>query len=136
MKKKSFVTLSLVLLSLVLLSACGVFQEVEAPSATLEAIPLETQAAGVATTAPVEPTAAPEVATEPAAEEPTAALATEEATTVPPTEEPTATPTPAGVAPGITIDPAASQERSELDEDLSGSLNTEVGTTDQRHGQH
>ena len=53
MKKKSFVTLSLVLLSLVLLSACGVFQEVEAPSATLEAIPLETQAAGVATTAPV-----------------------------------------------------------------------------------
>ena len=43
--KKSIVTLLLALLSLTLLSACGVFQEVEAPSATLEAIPLETQAA-------------------------------------------------------------------------------------------
>ena len=135
MKKKSFVTLLLVLLSLVLLSACGVFQEVEAPSATLEAIPLETQAAGVATTAPVEPTAAPEVATEPAAEEPTAALATEEATTVPPTEEPTATPTPAGVAQVFTIDSAASQVRFEIDEDLRGALNTVVGTTDQVAGQ-
>ncbi len=57
--KKSFITLLLAVLSLSLLSACGVFQEVEAPSATLEAIPLETQSAGVATSAPAEATEAP-----------------------------------------------------------------------------
>ena len=133
MKKKSLLTLLLILLSLALLTACGVFQEVEAPSATLEAIPLETQAAGVATTEPVEPTAAPVEPTE--AAEPTAAPA--EATTAPePTEAPTEEPTTAPAAAQVfTIDSAASQVRFEIDEDLRGQRNTVVGTTDQVAGQ-
>ena len=129
--KKSIVTLLLALLSLTLLSACGVFQEVEAPSATLEAIPLETQAAGVATT-PAEPTAAPEVATEAPTES-----ATEEATVAAPTEEPTEDPTaaPVGEARVFTIDSTASQVRFQLDEDLRGTRTTVVGSTDQVAGQ-
>ena len=133
MKKKSIVTLLLALLSLTLLSACGVFQEVEAPSATLEAIPLETQAAGVATT-PAEPTAAPEVATEAPTTAPTAEEATVAAPTqAPPTEEPTAT--PVGEARVFTIDSTASQVRFQLDEDLRGTRTTVVGSTDQVAGQ-
>jgi polyisoprenoid-binding protein YceI len=129
--KKSIVTLLLAMLSLTLLSACGVFQEVEAPSATLEAIPLETQAAGVATT-PAEPTAAPEVATEAPTES-----ATEEATVAAPTEEPTEDPTaaPVGEARVFTIDSTASQVRFQLDEDLRGTRTTVVGSTDQVAGQ-
>ena len=131
--KKSIVTLLLALLSLTLLSACGVFQEVEAPSATLEAIPLETQAAGVATT-PAEPTAAPEVATEAPTTAPTAEEATVAAPTqAPPTEEPTAT--PVGEARVFTIDSTASQVRFQLDEDLRGTRTTVVGSTDQVAGQ-
>ncbi|MBK7217544.1 MAG: YceI family protein [Candidatus Promineofilum sp.] len=112
-----------------------VFQEVEAPSATLEAIPLETQAAGVATTAPAEPTAAPEVATEPAAEEPTAAPATEEATTVPPPKSRPRRRRRQAWPRYLPLTPAASQVRFEIDEDLRGALNTVVGTTDQVAGQ-
>ena len=131
--KKSIVTLLLALLSLTLLSACGVFQEVEAPSATLEAIPLETQAAGVATT-PAEPTAAPEVATEAPTTAPTAEEATVAAPTqAPPTEEPTAA--PVGEARVFTIDSTASQVRFQLDEDLRGTRTTVVGSTDQVAGQ-
>ena len=130
--KKGFVTLLLIVLSLSLLSACGVFQEVEAPSATLEAIPLETQSAGVATSAPAEATAAPAEPTA-APAEPTAAPA--EATTEPtvaPTEEPAA---PAGTAQVYTIDSTASQVRFEIGEDLRGARNNVVGTTDQVAGQ-
>ncbi len=126
--KKSFITLLLAVLSLSLLSACGVFQEVEAPSATLEAIPLETQSAGVATSAPAEATEAPAEPTA-APVEPTAAPAE---ATVAPTEEPAA---PAGAAQVFTIDSAASQVRFQLDEDLRGERKTVVGTTDQVAGQ-
>ncbi len=135
--KKSVYALLFLLLSALALSACGLLRETEAPSATLEAIPLETQSAGVATTAPAEATTAPE----PTAVEPTAtpaeATMAPEATTAP---EPTAAPTettaaPAGEAQVFTIDSAASQVRFEIDEDLRGSRNTVVGTTDQVAGQ-
>jgi polyisoprenoid-binding protein YceI len=139
MKKKSYVLMLLALFSLLALSACGVFQEVEAPSATLEAIPLETQAAGVATAEPAEPTAAPEEPTAAPEEPTTAPEATEatEPTAAPPTETPTEAPTetPASTALVFTIDPAASQVRFEIDEDLRGQRNTVVGTTDQVAGQ-
>ncbi len=131
MKKKSLLTLFLILLSLALLTACGVFQEVEAPSATLEAIPLETQAAGVATTA-VEPTAAPAEATTAPAE---ATTAPAEATTAPEPTVETPTEAPTGTAQVFTIDSAASQVRFQLDEDLRGERKTVVGSTDQVAGQ-
>ena len=131
MKKKSLLTLLLILLSLALLTACGVFQEVEAPSATLEAIPLETQAAGVATTA-VEPTAAPAEATTAPAE---ATTAPAEATTAPEPTVETPTEAPTGTAQVFTIDSAASQVRFQLDEDLRGERKTVVGSTDQVAGQ-
>ncbi len=132
--KKSILILLLSLLSLSVLSACGVFQEVEAPSATLEAIPLETQAAGVAATEPAiteatEPTA---VLTEPTTA-PAEATTAPEPTAEPPTTEPTAA--PAAAAQVFTIDPAASQVRFQLDEDLRGQRTTVVGTTDQVAGQ-
>jgi polyisoprenoid-binding protein YceI len=131
MKKKSLLTLLLILLSLALLTACGVFQEVEAPSATLEAIPLETQAAGVATTA-VEPTTAPAEATTAPAE---ATTAPAEATTAPEPTVETPTEAPTGTAQVFTIDSAASQVRFQLDEDLRGERKTVVGSTDQVAGQ-
>ena len=130
MKKKGFVTLLLVLLSLSLLTACGVFQEVEAPSATLEAIPLETQAAGVATTA-VEPTTAPAEATTAPAEATTAP----ETTTAPEPTVETPTEAPTGTAQVFTIDSTASQVRFQLDEELRGEPKTVVGSTDQVAGQ-
>lgn len=137
MKKINVFMLMGVMLALLALAACGVFQEVEAPSATLEAIPLETQAAGVATTEPaaVEPTAAPAEATTAPAEATTApaeATTAPEATAEAPTEVSSA---PAGTAQVFTIDSTASQVRFQLDEELRGSPTTVVGTTDQVAGQ-
>jgi len=137
MKKINVFMLMGVMLALLALAACGVFQEVEAPSATLEAIPLETQAAGVATTEPaaVEPTAAPAEATTAPAEATTApaeATTAPEATAETPTEVSSA---PAGTAQVFTIDSTASQVRFQLDEELRGSPTTVVGTTDQVAGQ-
>jgi len=134
MKKINVFMLMGVMLALLALAACGVFQEVEAPSATLEAIPLETQAAGVATTEPaaVEPTAAPAEATTAPAEATTAPEATAETPTEAPTEVSSA---PAGTAQVFTIDSTASQVRFQLDEELRGSPTTVVGTTDQVAGQ-
>jgi len=141
MKKINVFMLMGVMLALLALAACGVFQEVEAPSATLEAIPLETQAAGVATTEPaaVEPTAAPAEATTAPAEATTApaeATTAPEATAETPTEAPTeVSSAPAGTAQVFTIDSTASQVRFQLDEELRGSPTTVVGTTDQVAGQ-
>jgi len=137
MKKINVFMLMGVMLALLALAACGVFQEVEAPSATLEAIPLETQAAGVAATEPaaVEPTAAPAEATTAPAEATTApaeATTAPEATAETPTEVSSA---PAGTAQVFTIDSTASQVRFQLDEELRGSPTTVVGTTDQVAGQ-
>jgi len=137
MKKINVFMLMGVMLALLALAACGVFQEVEAPSATLEAIPLETQAAGVAATEPaaVEPTAAPAEATTAPAEATTApaeATTAPEATAEAPTEVSSA---PAGTAQVFTIDSTASQVRFQLDEELRGSPTTVIGTTDQVAGQ-
>ena len=131
MKKNITTLMILSLIALLALSACGVFQEPEAASGTIEAIPLETTSAGVA----MLETAATEVAVEPTAlaepVEPTAA-ATDEPTVAPATEAPTAEQTAATV---FTIDPAASQVRFQLDEDLRGARTTVVGSTDQVAGQ-
>jgi polyisoprenoid-binding protein YceI len=124
MKKSNVFMLMLAMLALLAVSACGVFQEVEAPSATLEAIPLATQAAGVTTTEVTEPTAA-------AAE----ATTLPEATVETPTEAPTEAAAPTGTAQVFTIDSAASQVRFQLDEELRGVPTTVVGTTDQVAGQ-
>jgi len=135
----------MVLLSLFVLlalPACGVLQEPEEASGPIEAIPLETQSAGVVdepaaateaalpapdvseatdaapTDAPAEPTAEAEAATD-AAE--------------PATEEPA--PAPAGAAAVFTIDSANSQVRFQLQEDLRGTRTTVIGVTDQVAGQ-
>jgi hypothetical protein len=113
MKKNYAQLLLLVLVALMALSACGLLQEPEEASSTIEAIPLATQAAGVAATDPAtieaaEPTAAPV--------EPTAAPT--EATPAPePTVEAAA---PTGTALVFTIDQSASQVRFQLDEELRG----------------
>jgi polyisoprenoid-binding protein YceI len=123
MKKSSNNLFVLLIILILALSACGVLQEPEAASGTIEAIPLETQSAGV-----VE-------ATEPAIEAaPTEVIETTAAPTAEPTAEPP-TETPAAVAAVFTIDSAASQVRFQLDEDLRGERKTVVGSTDQIAGQ-
>jgi polyisoprenoid-binding protein YceI len=99
-------------------AACGLLQEPEEASGTIEAIPLE-----VATDAPAE---AEEVADEESADETSAA------------EEPAAEEPVEAAGSGLvifTISPAGSQVRFELDEDLRGLRNTVVGTTDQVAGE-
>jgi polyisoprenoid-binding protein YceI len=129
MKKQTLILILLSIFAVLALSACGVLQEPEAASGTIEAIPLETQSAGVVTEATQPATvAAPTEAVEATAE------------TVAPTDEPTAetpteAPTPAGTAAVFTIDSAASQVRFQLDEDLRGARTTVVGSTDQVAGQ-
>lgn len=121
MKKNNwFVLLPVMLVAVLALSACGLLQEPETASAPIEAIPLETQAAGVvATEAP------------PTAVQPTAPAAVEE-----PTEEVAAPVEEAAAGARVyTIDPAGSQVRFELDEDLRGQRITVVGLTDQVAGQ-
>jgi len=127
--KKQLVTL--MIMTVLALAACGLLQEPEEASGSIEAIPLETQAAGVAT-AVVAPTEAVAPTTEPTS----APEATAETTapTAAPTEAPT-TAAPAGTATTFTIDSAGSQVRFQLDEDLRGSRTTVVGTTDQVAGQ-
>lgn len=135
--KKVFIVL-LMFLIVTSLAACGVLQEPEAASGPIEAIPLETQAAGIVASSTVVATTAVE-ATEPALEaapteemvEPTAVPA--EATDVPATDVPAEA--PAGTTRVFTVDPAASQVRFQLDEDLRGVRTTVVGITDQVAGQ-
>ncbi len=134
MKKITVVLLLLSMINFLALTACGVLREPEAASGPIEAIPLETQSAGVI----AEPTS---VATEPAlavatADDPAETAATPEATaeTTAPTDEP-ATEAPPDVAVVFTLDPAASQVRFQLDEDLRGVRTTVVGVTNQVAGQ-
>jgi polyisoprenoid-binding protein YceI len=130
MKKNPTSLLLFLLVALMALSACGLLQEPEAASSTIEAIPLETQAAGVATSEPAT-TEAAEATTTPAE-----ATVAPEATAETPTEAPTeASAAPAGTALVFTIDSAASQVRFQLDEELRGQPTTVVGTTDQVAGQ-
>lgn len=135
MKKLTYLLL-ITVMGAFFLAGCGVLQEPEAASGPIEAIPLETQSAGVV----AEPTSpALEAAPTQAMDETVAAPeATVEATAevVAPTEEPTAeivvAPTTATV---FTIDPAASEVRFQLDEDLRGVRTTVIGVTDQVAGQ-
>lgn len=127
MKKNNWTVLLMVMLvGVFALTACGLLQEPETASAPIEAIPLETQSAGV-------------VATEvpPAEESPTEVAPVVEPTAVTePTEEPAApAEAPSTGVQVYTIDPAGSQVRFELDEDLRGQRITVVGTTDQVAGQ-
>jgi polyisoprenoid-binding protein YceI len=131
MKKQTLILILLSIFAVLAVSACGVLQEPEAASGTIEAIPLETQSAGIVTEA-----------TQPATEVPAEATIAPEATveTVAPTDEPVAetpteAPAPAGTAAVFTIDSAASQVRFQLDEDLRGARTTVVGSTDQVAGQ-
>ena len=133
MKKNYAQLLLLVLAALMALSACGLLQEPEEASSPIEAIPLATQAAGVATREPAtteaaEPTAAPVEATMAPAE----ATLAPEATVAAPTEAAAAA---TGAAQVFTIDQSASQVRFQLDEELRGQPTTVVGTTDQVAGQ-
>ncbi|MCL4262686.1 MAG: YceI family protein [Anaerolineae bacterium] len=100
----------LLLAAAVFLSACGLLQEPEAASAPIEAVPL-------------------------VIETPTAAAVTESDTAVTDQTEPATTDTTT-IGPVIfQIDPAQSQVRFELDEDLRGSRITVIGTTDQVAGE-
>lgn len=124
------ILIGLALIALIL-SGCGIFQEVEEPSATLEAIPLELEE-----TATVEETAAestPELvqeATESPPEEPEESLV-EEAPTEVAEEEASAS----GGLVLYSIMPEQSEVRFELDEDLRGNRITVVGSTNQVAGQ-
>ncbi len=128
MKKHTITLIMLSLIAVLALSACGVLQEPEAASGTIEAIPLETQSAGVADATEPPAVVAP---TEPPAEPTPASETTTE--TEPPTEAPTEA--SASAAAVFTIDQGASQVRFQLDEDLRGVRTTVVGATDQVAGQ-
>lgn len=131
--KKSIYLLLLSLVAVLALAGCGLLQEPEAASGPIEAIPLETQSAGVVTE-PTQPSAAapttevaPTEATEPTtAPEPTAE-------TAPATEVPAKPPAAAPIV--YAIDSAASEVRFQLDEDLRGVRTTVVGVTNQVAGQ-
>lgn len=130
--KKRLTILSLVLLIASLsLTACGLLQAPEEASGPIEAIPLATEEAGVATAEPqqVAPTAAPTEASIEAVEPVVAATA---APTEAPAEQPTVAP---AVTQVYTLDQTASQVRFQLDEDLRGQRTTVVGTTDQVAGE-
>lgn len=126
--KKGIFWIAVVLVLSVSLTACGLLREVDAPSATLEAVPLEVApTASVLATEPVESvetTVEEATATEPA--EPTVTEA------APPEED-----APAETAGAVifSIDSSASRVRFELDEELRGQPTTVVGETDQVAGE-
>ncbi|MFN2196236.1 MAG: YceI family protein [Anaerolineales bacterium] len=99
-----------------LLSACGLLQDPQTASGTIEAIPLD-----LPTDTAVPPTQA--AAALEATETPTAEAAA-------PTEQPAA-----GGLRVYTIDQTQSQVRFQLDEDLRGQRKTVVGSTDQVAGE-
>lgn len=131
--KKLSVYILVALITVFALAGCGVLQEPEAASGTIEAIPLETQSAGVLATAPeaTEANEATQPAAEPAPTEAAAEMPTAEASA--PTEAPAEA--PAGEAKVFTIDQAASEVRFQLDEDLRGVRTTVIGLTNQVAGQ-
>lgn len=152
--KKNLPILLILAFGLLSLPACGLLQEPAAPSATLEAIPLDSQATPAAlnpvtsadTTQPTETTAVPPAANAypvgGAEAAPTSApvenaypagqpAAPQEA--APPTK---AYPAPDASAPRVfTISQADSQVSFELDEDLRGVRTTVIGVTNQVAGE-
>lgn len=115
MLRRSTLLIGLVLL-VAILSGCGLLQPPEEASGTIEAIPLElpTDTPAAAPTATLPP---------PAVEVQPAATVTQEAAP------------PASEIRIFSIQPAGSQVRFELDEDLRGVRTTVVGVTDQVAGE-
>lgn len=145
--QRRLVTLFTLVTLLLLSSACGLLREPAAPSAPLEAVPLEAdppeevestaaseeQGGADATDTPVE-TAAEETSTaEPVVAE--AAESTEGAPTAETTAAEEAETAGSSERRIYTISAADSQVRFELDEDLRGQRTTVVGSTDQVAGQ-
>lgn len=132
---KRLVVLFVLSLAVLSLSACGLLQEPEAASGTIEAIPLEvTSEPADAAAGPAATETAPATATADAVQE---AEPTEESTASSDelaAAEPTVAP-PAAAPRIFRIDPAQSQVRFELDEDLRGERTTVVGITDQVAGE-
>jgi len=129
--KKNIYMVLLLFIVLLAATACGILQEPAAPSATIEAIPLEIENSEDSATLIV-PT---EAAEEPPVEMEEEAL-TEETAAEPPEE--TAVDSNEAVAAGLVvyeISQGESEVRFELDEDLRGVRTTVVGTTDQVAGQ-
>lgn len=128
MRKRPMI-LALLLLPLALV-ACGLLQEPEEASSTIEAIPIE-----IETPEGAEPTAIPNP-TEPVAEATEAAYP---APTEPAAEAPDAYPAPdESAATGLQIFQISQDDsvvRFQLDEDLRGSRNTVIGETDQVAGE-
>lgn len=110
------------------LAACGTLREPEAPSAPLEAIPVEVETAS----APAEAPAASPSPTRAAVEEPVG----EEPATAAEAVAPTATTAaPAGEVRIYSISQEQSQVRFELGEDLRGVRTAVAGVTDQIAGE-
>ncbi len=127
--KKGIYTMLLLFIVLLAATACGILEEPAAPSATIEAVPLEVEES--------EEPAAVEEPTEAAEEPPVELDEAEETESEDTTEEPAAESDDAAVA-GLTIyeiSQADSTVQFELDEDLRGVRTTVVGTTDQVAGQ-
>lgn len=126
--KKNVLTVLLLFLVMLLVSACGLLQEPEAPSATIEAIPLEIEEAEESAEPVEEPTAV--------SEEPPVEIDEAE-----PVEEEMAEDTSSAEAPAagellvFEISQDESEVRFELDEDLRGNRITVVGSTNQVAGQ-
>ena len=124
--KKNVFTVLLLFLLMGALSACGLLEEPAAPSATIEAVPLEIEEAEepVAVEEPTVAAEEPPVETD-AAEEPIEEIEVAEETA-------------ASSSTGLVIyeiSQGDSEVRFELDEDLRGNRITVVGTTDQVAGQ-
>jgi polyisoprenoid-binding protein YceI len=123
--------LILLLVAVLALSACGVLSEPEAPSAPIEAVPLEVEASPVAEVENAYPDAE---AVAPVQEEAAEAYPANEAAESVVAEAYPADEATAGVKI-YTISPDGSTVRFELDEDLRGERITVVGQTDQVAGE-
>jgi polyisoprenoid-binding protein YceI len=125
---KRFLTLaSLLLVTSVVLTGCGLAREPQAASQPIEAVPLATATAVATATSAPPPTATEAPAA--VAAEPTATEAPAEPTT---TVAPAA---PASSAAIFEIIPAESEARFKIDETLQGAPKTVIGSTDQVAGQ-
>lgn len=124
MNNRTMATAVTTMFMVVFVTACGVLQEVEDPSGTIEAIPIETERAVEATPAgePVDEESGSEVAASEAAD-------TMEGSAKESVEESLDDPTIFSIVQG------ESEVRFELDEDLRGLRKTVVGITDQVAGE-
>lgn len=125
--KKNIYQVLLLFMVLLTVTACGILQEPAAPSATIEAVPLEIEESD-ASAVVEEPT---EAAEEPPVELDEAEETMEEEAIAEETTDETAV---AGLVV-YEISQGESDVRFELDEDLRGVRTTVVGTTDQVAGQ-